>query len=233
MWFGHGTGPGKNDKAGDDGDDLFGPTEVGERIASVARGAIAALPADLRARAEARNDPATRERLREVMTAWAYGAALDHAAFAERFLGRGADDPIAGDLRAAAVGAAMAKSHADLAAAAGHLATAMQAIGLDGRQRFLADAGKRVKDPATIAAVAKSRRPSEPERQERLHPPRLSGRDPGRHRGSRSRRRRGRSPCRGWRDPAAGIAESWSTERQRCRGFCGRGRECREAYEDA
>ena len=52
MWFGHGTGPGK----GEDGP--FGPTEIGERIAAVAQGAIAALPADPRARA----GPATARR---------------------------------------------------------------------------------------------------------------------------------------------------------------------------
>ena len=130
-------------------------------MAAVARGAIAALPSDLRARAAAQNDPATVERLTEVMTAWVYGGALNQADFAERFLGRSGDDPVAGQLRAAASGAAFAKSHADLGEAASRLAKAMQAIGLDRWQRFLVDAQHRANDPATISAVNKSRQPTD------------------------------------------------------------------------
>ncbi|MDR3472203.1 MAG: hypothetical protein P4M09_10995 [Devosia sp.] len=157
MWFGHGTGPGKDEDSGDDGGDLFGPAEIGERIAAVAQGAIGALPAELRARAAARNDPATLEALTAVMTAWARAGGLDHAEFAERFLGRSAEDPVAGDLRATAMGAETAKSHADLAETAGHLTDAMRAIGIDRWQSFVADAAERAKDPATLAVVADNR----------------------------------------------------------------------------
>ena len=44
------------------------------------------------------------------MKAWAFGAKLDQATFAERFLGRSADDRIAGDILAAALGADVAKT---------------------------------------------------------------------------------------------------------------------------
>jgi hypothetical protein len=153
MWFGHGTGPGKSEEG------PFGPTEDAARIAAVIYGAIAALPAALRARAAARNNPATRENLAAAMTAWARGSALDHDEFAERFFGRAVDDPVVGDLRAAAMGAAMAGSHADLAETVGHLADAMQTVGLDHWQSFAADAVARAQDPATVAAVADSLRP--------------------------------------------------------------------------
>ena len=157
-WFGHGTAPVKpTDQAGHDGTEPFGPDEASQRFAAVAHGAIAALPADLRARAAVRNDPATIERATDLMRSWVRGAALGQAQFAERFLGRAADDLVAKELRAAAMGAAVAKSHAALAEAANHLANAMQGIGIDRWQRFLADAQERASDPATVAAVEKSR----------------------------------------------------------------------------
>lgn len=84
------------------------------------------------------------------MSAWVRGAALGQAEFAERFLGR-----------AAAMGAAVAKSHAALAEAAKYLANAMQGIGIDRWQRFLADAQERARDPATVAAAEKSRQPAD------------------------------------------------------------------------
>ena len=133
---------------------VVGLGEMSHRFAAVAVGAIAASPAELRARAATRNDPATIERVTDLMRSWGRGAALGQAEFAERFLGRAADDPVMKELRAAAMGAALAKSHAALAEATNHLANAMQGIGLDRWQRFLADAQERARDPATVAAVA-------------------------------------------------------------------------------
>lgn len=157
-WFGHGTAPPRFDeKAGSD-DDLFGPGEVQQRFTATIHGAIAALPANLRARAEARNDKTTVGRLGDLMTARVLASRLDQAAFADKFLGRSADDPVVVELRAAASGAAFAKSHADLGEAARHLANAEQAVGLDQWQRFLVDAKERANDPATVAAVDKSRK---------------------------------------------------------------------------
>ncbi len=151
-WFGDGTAPPKfDDDAGND-DDLFEPMESSQRIAAVAQGAIGALPLDLRAPAAARSGPVTLAVLTDVMTTWASAAGLDQAEFAERFLGRSADDPVVGDLRAAASGAVYAKSHADLGEAASHLAKAMQAVELDRWQRFLADAQERARDHVGITA---------------------------------------------------------------------------------
>lgn len=163
MWFGHGTAPVKGtDQTDHDGTGPFGRDEMSERFVSVAQGAIAALPADLRARAATRNDPATIERATALMRSWVRGAALGEAEFAERFLGRAANDPVTKELRAAAMGAAVAKSHAALAEAANHLANAMQGIGIDRWQRFLADAQERTNDPSTVAAVKKSQRSLDP-----------------------------------------------------------------------
>lgn len=160
-WFGHDRAGQKADGAAAQGG-LFGRDGLDQRIEAIAYGAIASLPSSLRRRAEAESDAGTRSKLTEVMRAWIGGARLDQASFAERFFGRAPDDQIVAKLRAAAQGADMAESHAELRDAAGQLADAMQAVGLDRWRRFLADAQDRSRDPATIAVVEDSRMPSDP-----------------------------------------------------------------------
>lgn len=159
-WFGHGTAGQKADGAAAQGG-LFGRDGLDQRIEAIAYGAIASLPSSLRRRAEAESDAGTRSKLTEVMRAWIGGARLDQASFAERFFGRAPDDQIVAKLRAAAQGADMAESHAELRDAAGQLADAIQTVGLDRWRRFLADAQDRSRDAATIAAVEDSRMPSD------------------------------------------------------------------------
>jgi len=87
---------------------------------------------------------------------------LSNAEFADRFFGRAANDPVAENLHDAALDVGLATSHAELGEAAAKVADAMKAIGLDSWPRFLADAQDRARDPGTIAAIDKSRRPPDP-----------------------------------------------------------------------
>lgn len=162
MWFGSGTAP-------DRGVDLApDPSVTGksadERALALAYGAIAALPVSLRVRAEAQYQHGTLPRLKEASTAWIRGTRLNQAAFAARFFGREADDPVVRNLHAAALGAATATSHADIRDAAGKLADAIKIVGIDRWLRFVADASERARDPATQAAIETSRQPPDPAR---------------------------------------------------------------------
>jgi hypothetical protein len=154
-WFGHGTAPAKANDASGEG--MFGPDGLAQRILAVAHGAVGALPQALRARAAAQYDAGNLGRLTEVMTAWSRGTKLGVDEFAERFFGRAADDPGIEQLHCAALDVGLAQSHAELREASDQLADAMKAIGLDRWPRFLADAQDRARDPATVAAVEKSR----------------------------------------------------------------------------
>ncbi len=156
-WFGHGTGPGKAENSGHDPSTAF--RSVDDRVVALVHGAIASLPASLRVRAEAHHQRGTLPRLKEALTAWIRGARLDRTAFADHFLGRAADDPIADTLRSAAFAAATATSHADMADAAGRLANAIKAVGIDRWPGFVADASERARNPATQAATQASSQP--------------------------------------------------------------------------
>ncbi len=98
------------------------------------------------------------------MTAWLRATALNQAAFASRLFGRSADDPVIRDLHSATLRAATATSHDDLREAAGKLARAMEAVGIDRWPYFVADAQQRARDPATQDAIEKSRQPPGPGR---------------------------------------------------------------------
>ena len=141
---------------------IFGRNGLAQRIQAVAHGAVGALPQALRARAAAQYDAGNLDRLTEAMTAWSRGTKLGVDEFAERFFGRAADDPGVEQLHRAALDVGLAQSHAELREASDQLADAMQAIGLDRWPQFLANAQERARDPATVAAVEKSRQPSDP-----------------------------------------------------------------------
>jgi hypothetical protein len=79
-------------------------------------------------------------------------------------LGREAEDPVVRSLHSAALGAATATNYEELRDAAGKLADAIKAVGVDQWPRFVADASERVRDPATQAAIEKSRQPPDPAR---------------------------------------------------------------------
>jgi len=154
-WFGHGTGPANSTDASGAG---ARSDHAAQRIQAIAYGAIAALPRSLRKRAETQHDAGSLSRLAEVMTAWSDGAKLGEAEFAERFFGRDADDPVAEALHGTARAVSPTSDRAAVQQAAEQLAAAMQTIGLDRWQRFLADARQRAHDPATRTAVAASQR---------------------------------------------------------------------------
>ncbi len=162
MWSGHGTSADKGANAAP------GSSVVGQRTAArvltLAYGALASLPAAHRGQAEAQYHNSTLPRLKEAMTAWMRGTALDQATFAGRFFGRSADDPVVRSLHSAVLGAATATSHDDLREATGKLAEAMEAVGIQRWSGFIADAQERARDPATQAAIEKSRQLPDPAR---------------------------------------------------------------------
>ena len=162
MWFGHGTAPDKGKKAAPDPSITGKRTE--DRVLALAYGAIAALPASLRGRAEAHYQHGTLPRLKGAMAAWIRGTRLDRDTFANRFFGREANDPVVLSLHSAALGAATATSHEDIRDAAGKLADAIKAVGVDQWPRFIAEASERARDPATQAAIERSRQPPDPAR---------------------------------------------------------------------
>ncbi len=98
------------------------------------------------------------------MAAWVRGTALSRAAFGSWLFGRSADDPVVRSLYGAALGVVTATSHDDLREASGKLAEAMEAVGIDRWPQFVADAQARARDPATQAAIEKSRQPPDPAR---------------------------------------------------------------------
>ncbi len=157
MWFGHGTAGNKATNATSD------PSVVGQttadRVLALAYGALASLPAAKRGQAEAQYYNGTLSRLQEAMTTWLRATALDQTVFASRLFGRSVDDPVVRLLHSAALGAATAISHDDLRKAAGKLAKAMKTVGIDRWPHFVADAQERARDPATQAAIARSRQP--------------------------------------------------------------------------
>jgi hypothetical protein len=98
------------------------------------------------------------------MTVWGRGARMDIASFAEHFLGRSADDPVATKPHNAAITANLAQSHAEFGEAASDLAAAQQIVGLDRWSGFLADAEQGANNQTTIAAVEQSEKPPAPGR---------------------------------------------------------------------
>ena len=90
MWFGSGTAADKAIKAA--------PASVAgqstaDRVLALAYGALASLSVPQRRQAEAQYHDGTLPRLKEAMTAWLRGTALNQTDFAGRFFGRSADDP--------------------------------------------------------------------------------------------------------------------------------------------
>ena len=162
MWFGHGTAGNKAAKAAP-GSSVIGQS-IADRVLALAYGALASLPAAQRRQAEAQYHNGTLPRLKEAMTAWLRATALNQTAFASRLFGRSADNPVVRNLHSAALRAATATTHDDFWEAAGKLAQAMEAVGIDRWPHFVAEAQQRARDPATQAAIEKSRQPPDPGR---------------------------------------------------------------------
>lgn len=153
-WFGHGASPEK--PKGADPGALSTNASRGDLATALAYGAIASMPAGQRARAEASFQGRNLTAFREATLAWMRGTGMEAETFADRFFGRGADDPVAQALRDAAELAMSSTTQADMATASGKVADAMQRVGLERWSRFLADAQIRAHDPATEAAIKAS-----------------------------------------------------------------------------
>ena len=156
-WFGDGRAP-TNPK-----DAASGATSINtsrhDLATALAYGAIASMPVAQRARAESAFQGRGLTAFREAMLAWMRGTGMKPEAFADRFFGRSADDPVVQALRDAAELAMTSTTPADMAAASGKAADAMQRVGPDRWSRFLADAQNRARDPATEAAIKASLNP--------------------------------------------------------------------------
>lgn len=161
MWFGHGTAQDRGSQR--EIDPSVADQSQASRIQALAYGAIAALPASLRAQAQAQYQAGLLPRLSDAMAAWFQGSRLDTVAFASHLFGRSANDPVAELLHGAVIGADLAMNHAEMRDAAAKVADAMVAVGLDRWPRFVSGAQARAHDPVTIAASEQSRRPLNPE----------------------------------------------------------------------
>ena len=152
-WFG--SGKGTNGPSGQGSDDAATTSQtLKQRQTSVVYAAVAAMPRDLRVRAATLLNPGTSERLTALMTAWSGDRTSNRAQFAARFFGREAGDPVVTALLAVAVTAKISESPDALRDAAGHLADAMQSVGLDHWPGFLADAEARAQAAADADAKA-------------------------------------------------------------------------------
>ena len=158
-WFGHGEAPVKPKDAASGA--LSINADRSELATALAYGAIASMPASQRARAEAAFQGRNLAAFQEAMLASMRGTAMKPETFADLFFGRSADDPVVQALRDAAKLAMTSTTPADMAAASGKAADAMQRVGLDRWSRFLADAQNRARDPVTEAAIKASLNPSD------------------------------------------------------------------------
>ena len=150
-WFGHGTAPPKLKPDESGRSDRFGPDGLDQRIRAMGHTAITAIPRTLRHHPATRydEDPAL-DQLATTVHQWVRGLLLDRAAFASRYFGRGASDPVVDHLWQAAKFAAVARNEAELRAGTGHLAAAMQAEGLDRWGRFMSNAQQRAASAARL-----------------------------------------------------------------------------------
>ncbi len=130
----------KNDN---DAHGRFGPGSLDIRIRALGHCAVCAIPRRLRYHSAAKFSGPSLERLVETMRAWVRGLHLDRASFAKRFFNSTETDPVAEQLRSAALMAAFARTNADLRDGTEHLAAAMQRVGLDRWPRIFADARER------------------------------------------------------------------------------------------
>ena len=142
-WFRHGAAPLKPKDAASGA--LSINADRSELATALAYGAIASMPAAQRARAEAAFQGRNLTAFREAMLAWMRGTGMKPETFADSFFGRSADDPVVQALRDAAKLAMTSTTPADMAAASGKAADAMQRVGLDRWSRFLADAQNRAR----------------------------------------------------------------------------------------
>ena len=155
MWFGHGTAQVNSKPAAPD--PSVTALSPADRASALAYGVVGSLPPGQRKLIEGQYHTGTLPKLKEALTAWMRATQLGLAAFAPWFLGRSADDPVATKLYEAAVGARYATRQDDLSKVAGKIAEAIMAVGISQWPRFVGDAVERARDPATVAAIEKSR----------------------------------------------------------------------------
>jgi hypothetical protein len=135
------------------GDAIFGPDALAQRIQAAFYGSVGSLPRSLRAWAAVICHAANLRRLTEAMIHWIRGGDLEREEFARLFLGRDADDPLAGLLHDAAPRVERAMDHGELGDAAAKIAAAIQVVGPDRWSCFLAELEERALDPAIVAAI--------------------------------------------------------------------------------
>jgi hypothetical protein len=152
-WFGSGTAPTDDTAPGPAGDGDAGNGAAGAQALEQHVGLVVDYAADHFPRSDRRSFALRmgwlggQARLNSVMPTWVRDADVHPEIFRQRFFGREGNAKIAGQMQAVAQQIAHAQTHLDLSAAAGHLADALQMVGLDAVPRFLARAQARAEDP--------------------------------------------------------------------------------------
>jgi hypothetical protein len=144
--FGTGTKPKDDAPSSSDvgGGGKPAPASPGDRFRAAVNGAVGHFDGAERTTYAVRMDQHRINQLAGAMAVWDRSAGLDRDAFRTRFLDPRASDSVVDLLRAAARGAAAQATTQDgLRDAAGQVAAAAKAVGLDNWPRFVADASAR------------------------------------------------------------------------------------------
>lgn len=131
QWFGHGTAPKEEDVGPARAGSLFDPASIAERIDYAVGQVIGAASRNERLRWESRLGGTARESLKTVVAAWSGARGMSWDTFRKRLLDPYIRDETADPLRQAAKGIVEARTHEQLGAAGGALASAAFKVGLD------------------------------------------------------------------------------------------------------
>lgn len=152
QWFGHGTAP-KEDAGPARPGGLFDPASVGQRINYAVGSVIGAASRSERSRWESRLGGTARESLKTVVVAWYDAHGMSRDTFQGRLLDPYTSDETVDRLRQAAKGIVEARTHEQLGAAGGALASAVFRVGLDAWPRFLSDSQRRAIEAVSANAI--------------------------------------------------------------------------------
>ena len=144
-WFGTGTAPKDIDSpAGTN--ELFRPSNAGERVDAAAHVLVASVPRTERGLWSYAASDAGRDRLKTAVAAWYGASTLGRDAFRSQFLNPHTSDETVDRLRGAAQGLIEARGHDDLIKATSDLSAAARQIGADRWPHFIAGAARQAQE---------------------------------------------------------------------------------------
>ena len=152
-WFGNGTAPkdGDDDAAG--ANELFRPSNAGERVDAAAHLIIASAPRNERGRWSYAASDAGRDRLKTAVAAWYGASAMSRDAFRTQFLNPYTSDETVDRLRGAARGLIEARNFDDLGEASSKLSAAARQIGPDRWPQFIGNAARQAEEAVSRGDV--------------------------------------------------------------------------------